>query len=83
MFNDWASSPNNPYPEVTACERQEDGTWKLTVNAVWPIENMDKAFSHEVVVRVLEDGGFQYVSNRVIQDEDNAEPTWYTERAVK
>ncbi len=82
-FNDCASSPNNPYPEVTVCERQEDGTWKLTVNAVWPIENMDKAFSHEVVVRVLEDGGFQYVSNRVIPDEDNAEPTWYTERAVK
>ena len=53
------------------------------MEAVWPIENMDKAFSHEVVVRVLEDGGFQYVSNRVIPDEDNAEPTWYTERAVK
>lgn len=79
-FYDCAASPNNPYPEVVSCEEKEDGTWKLTVNAVWPKENLDKAFGHEVTIRLLEDGGFQYVSNRVIPDEGNVEFTWYTEK---
>lgn len=79
-FYDCSSSPNNPYPEVVACEQEQDGIWRLNVNAVWPIENLDKAFSHEVVIRILEDGGFQYVSNRVIPDEDNVKTTWYTEK---
>lgn len=79
-FYDCASSPNNPYPEVVSLEKGEGGIWKLRVNAVWPIENLDKAFSHEVTIRVLEDGGFQYVSNKVIPDEDNVEPIWYTEK---
>lgn len=79
-FYDCAFSPNNPYPEVVSLEKGEGGIWKLRVNAVWPIENLDKAFSHEVTIRVLEDGGFQYVSNKVIPNEDNVAPIWYTEK---
>lgn len=79
-FYDCASSPNAPYPEVVACEENEDGTLRLTVNAVWPKENMEKAFCHEVVVRPMENGGFRYVSNRVIPSDENAEPTWYVEK---
>ncbi len=60
-----------PYPEVAACEENPDGTIRLTVNAVWPKEHLARAFSHEVVIRLLEDGSFQYVSNHVIPSEKN------------
>ena len=36
--------------------------------------------AHEVVVRPLEDGGVQYVSNQIIPSEDNYEETWHTPR---
>jgi uncharacterized protein YceK len=77
---DFASTPNIPYPEVIAYEENEDGTIKLTVNAVWPEKNCGKAFSHEVVVRPLKDGGFQYVSNNVISWVENVEAVWYPKR---
>ena len=32
------------------------------------------------MVRPLEDGGVQYVSNRIIPSEDNSEETWHTPR---
>ena len=79
-FNDCASSPNIPYPEVISYEKNEDGTIKLTVNVVWPEKYLEKAFCHEVVIRPLNDGGFQYVSNHVIPSEKNVEFTWYTEK---
>lgn len=79
MF-DFAPTPEIPYPEVVSYEENRDGTVKLTVNAVWPEECREKAFCHEVVIRPLEDGGFQYVSNHVIPSGDNVEITWYTER---
>lgn len=65
---------------MIAYEENEDGTIKLTVNAVWPEKNRGKAFSHEVVVRPLKDGGFQYVSNYVIPWVENVEEVWYPER---
>lgn len=79
MF-DLAVTANIPYPEVVSYEENPDGTFALTVNAVWPKEKLEKAFSHVVVIRSLEDGGFQYVSNRVIPSEDNVEPMWYADR---
>ncbi|RDY30626.1 DUF6070 family protein [Lachnotalea glycerini] len=79
-FYDCACTPNIPYPEVISYQENEDGTIKLTVNVVWPEEHLAEAFCHEVVIRPLEDGKFQYVSNRVIQSEKNVEPTWYTEK---
>lgn len=77
---DFAPTPSVPYPEVTAWEENTDGTITLTVNAVWPREHLARAFSHEVVIRLLEDGRFQYVSNHVIPSENNVEPVWYTDR---
>ncbi len=76
-FADSIASPNIPYPEVVGYVENEDGTVTLTVNVVWPEMHLSKAFSHEVVVRPLENGKFQYVSNHIIPSEDNAEPTWY------
>lgn len=79
-FYDCACSPNTPYPEVVSCRENEDGTLCLTVNAVWPKENMEKAFCHEVVIRPMENGGFRYVSNYVIPSKENADPSWYVEK---
>lgn len=77
-FNDSSALSNTPYPEVVSYEEFQDGTIKLTVNVVWPGENTAQAFSHEVVIRILEDGRFCYVSNHIISSEENREPMWYS-----
>ena len=68
------------YPEVTGGREQEDGTLTLTVRAVDPGERKAAAFTHEVVVRPLENGGFQYVSNRVHFSEEPPDFAWYRGR---
>ena len=78
-----SSDLNIPEPEVVAYEKNPDGTLRLTVNAVWAEKCLEQAFCHEVTVRPLEDGSFQYVSNRVLQSENNVEITWYTERLTE
>lgn len=61
-----------PYPEVVDYTENPDGTITLTVNAVFPYENTSKAFAHEVVVCPLEDGGFYYVSNKIVEGKCDA-----------
>jgi hypothetical protein len=78
-----AESADVPYPEVTGCRKNSDGTFTLTVNAVYMRNNTSKAFSHEVVIRLLEGERFQYVSNRVIPSQDNFDPVWRRERLTK
>lgn len=75
-----AEFPYGPYPEVVAYDEQGDGTIKLTVDAVWERKNLDRAFTSELVVRPLEDGSFQYVSNHVLSMPGNIEPSWYQPR---
>ena len=43
----------------------------------FPYSGNSKVYVHEVVVRALEDGGVQYVSNRIIPSEENCEETWH------
>lgn len=43
-------------------------------------EELDQAFLSELVVRPLEDGQYQYVSNHVIYSEYAIEPKWYMPR---
>ena len=81
-MHDAARITNIPYPEVVDCIQNSDGTLTLTVDAIWPAKMMDKAFSHQVVIRPMEDGSFQYVSNAVIPLENAVEPNWYTERTA-
>lgn len=73
-----AGCSNMPYPEVVAYSENADGIITLTVNAVFPYEGTSRAFAHEVVVRPLENGGFQYVSNQIKGGEYDA--WWYTRR---
>lgn len=72
--------PEYPYSEVVGFTENNDGTITLTANVVFPYAGDSKVYAHEVVVRPLEDGGVQYVSNRVIPSEDNSEETWHTPR---
>lgn len=72
--------PEHPYPEVIGYSKNSDGTITLTVNVVFPYAGDSKVYSHEVVVRPLDNGGVQYVSNRIIPSKDNKEETWHTPR---
>ena len=72
--------PEYPYPEVVQYTENSDGTITLTVNVVFPYAGISKVYAHEVVVRPLEGGGVQYVSNRVIPSEENREGTWHKPR---
>ena len=75
-----AEYPEHPYPEVVDYTENADGTITLLVNVVFPYEGLSKVFSHEVVVRPLENDGVQYVSNHVIPSEDNIDESWYKPR---
>ena len=72
--------PEYPYSEVVGFTENSDGTITLTANVVFPYAGDPKVYAHEVVVRPLEDGGVQYVSNRIIPSEDNYRETWHTPR---
>ena len=72
--------PEYPYSEVVGFTENNDGTITLTANVVFPYAGDSKVYAHEVVVRPLEDGGVQYVSNRIIPSEDDYRETWHTPR---
>lgn len=74
---------NIPYPEVVGYAANHDGTVTLTVNAVYPAEGTSKAFTHEVVVRPLEDGGFHYISNKMLPSKDDYDTGWHTDRLTE
>lgn len=52
-------------PEVTDYRINEDGTVSIMVEVMSTDLKLDCLFAHEVTVRPLESGGFQYVSNQV------------------
>ena len=72
--------PEYPYSEVIGYTENSDGTITLTANVVFPYSGNSKVYAHEVVVRPLENGRVQYVSNRIIPSEDNYRETWHTPR---
>ena len=72
--------PEYPYSEVVSFTENSDGTITLTANVVFPYAGNSKVYAHEVVIRPLEDGGVQYVSNQIIPSEDNYRETWHTPR---
>ena len=72
--------PEYPYSEVVGFTENNDGTITLIANVVFLYTGDSKVYAHEVVVRPLEDGGVQYVSNRIIPSEYNYRETWHTPR---
>lgn len=75
-----AEQPYEPYPEVMRYETQNDGTIRLFIEAVWERKMTDHAVAGELVVRPLEDGSFQYVSNQVTEWDKYLDIPWYTPR---
>lgn len=64
-------------PEVTDIKENEDGTVTLTVEAVCDMVICDDAvITHELTVRFLEDGSFQYLGNRILNDGINDIPDY-------
>lgn len=56
-------------PEVTGIKENKDGTVTLTVEAVCEmVVCNDAVITHELTVRFLEHGGFQYLGNKVLND---------------
>lgn len=78
-----AEAPYEPYPEVVASEELGDGTVKLTVETVWTRKLSDCAVKSELVVRPLDTGGFQYISNHVIAKDERVTMTWYSPRLTQ
>ena len=78
-----AEYPEYPFPEVVRYTENEDGTITLTVQVVFPYKSLSKVYAHEVVIRPLDNGGVQYVSNRIIPSEDNYEATWHKPRLTE
>lgn len=75
--------PEMPYPEVVNYVDNNNGTMTLTVNVVFPDQMISKVYAHEVTIRPLDDGGVQYVSNRMIPSEDNYGQTWNVPRLTE
>lgn len=78
-----AEYPDIPYPEVVSYTENPDGTITLIINAVYSNENTSKAFSHKTVIRPLNDGGFQYVSNQMILPEEGYDAWWHSDRLTE
>lgn len=56
-------------PEVTYIKENEDGTVTLTVDAVCAMVICDDAvITHELTVRFAEDGSFQYLGNKILNN---------------
>ena len=53
-------------PEVVEQRLNSDGTFTLVVDAICGEYKTDKLFTHEVTIRPDTDGGFQYISNRIV-----------------
>ncbi len=53
-------------PEVNAQRQNSDGTITLTVDAMCVGMKTDSLFRHELTIKPMEDGSFQYVKNHII-----------------
>ena len=68
-FNYAPSFFGTSLPEVVDIKENEDGTVTLTVEAVCDMVICDDAvITHELTVRFAEDGSFQYLGNKILND---------------
>ena len=71
------------FPEVTSIRENRDGTLTLTVDAVCSMILCDDAvITHELTVRFSEDGSFQYLGNKILEDGSSMIPE-YQYRIIK
>lgn len=75
--------PEYPYSEVVGYKEHSDGTITLNVHVIYPYAGNSNVYMHDVTVRPLSDGGFQYVSNYIVSEEENNNITWHTPRLTE
>lgn len=56
------------FPEITNIKENDDGTVTLTVDAVCEMLGTDEVMSHQLTIKFLEDGSFQYLGNKILGD---------------
>lgn len=56
-----------PFPEVVKIAENSDGSVTLTVDAVSKENGTDCSFSHEVTLRIKENGTAEYLKNRMLK----------------
>ena len=78
-----AEYPEYPYSEVVGYKEHSDGTITLNVHVIYPYAGDSNVYMHDVTVRPLSDGGFQYVSNYIVSEEENNNITWHTPRLTE
>lgn len=66
--------PRTPQPEVVEYWYNSDGSLTMRIDALNEWYGTDKAFSHELTVRPDDKGGWKYVSNTLIADENSIIP---------
>ena len=64
-----------PFAEVIDKVDNSDGTFTLVISTVWEWYNTDCAFVEELTIRKTENG-FQYVSNKIRQSDNNRVPIY-------
>ena len=63
-------------PEVTGITENENGTITLTVDAVCEKKGNDDFYTHEVTLRILDDGKAMYLSNHIMDDRPGMIPDY-------
>lgn len=65
----FSARPHAPFGEVVDYTENEDGTFTLFVDGVWPDYDSDYAFTNQIAIQPYEDGTFCYLSNSIEQKE--------------
>lgn len=63
-------------PEVTGLTENENGTITLTVDVVCEKKGNDDFYTHEVTLRILDDGKAMYLSNHILDDRPGMIPDY-------
>ena len=63
-------------PEVTGIRENEDGSVTLTVDVVCEKKGNDDFYTHEVTLRILDDGKAMYLSNHILDDRPGMIPDY-------
>lgn len=72
--------PDIPFPEVVDYTENADGTITLIVNAVYGKESTARFFTHTTVIRPGDEGGYEYVSNKIISPREEDVFWWHSDR---
>ena len=70
----YSVTPRTPTPEVVDYVYNSDGSITMTVDAINKWYGTDRAFTHQVTVMPWANGAFKYVSNTLVENENNILP---------